>query len=299
MGQLCGKKAQATSNLIETEKEITLPSYKSDGDKYYDLQENKYNFLRKINFEDFLYSLVHFSNENATLEDDYQKANINFSMEEPFFCELFSNDIFQSFLENKILKHKAIYAIAGNDEKMTSIFKEGFLAANYGLGVKLAQNAKELGDTNADKNSIIKKGDAIAYGILYCVGANYVKIRALFNLFKKDEILKDSEKLDEFLLSLFIIAGYGMASARNKLSKFDEIGGIEKEKLKELINTSELKDSQNMVQITKKMLFGQDLSVSLNYQNFKDKFELNDKDNSLAFLLSPSGCRYMQQKNNV
>ena len=299
MGQLCGKKAQATSNLIETEKEITLPSYKSDGDKYYDLQENKYNFLRKINFEDFLYSLVHFSNENATLEDDYQKANINFSMEEPFFCELFSNDIFQSFLENKILKHKAIYAIAGNDEKMTSIFKEGFLAANYGLGVKLAQNAKELGDTNADKNSIIKKGDAIAYGILFCVGANYVKIRALFNLFKKDEILKDSEKLDEFLLSLFIIAGYGMANARYKLSKFDEIGGIEKEKLKELINTSELKDSQNMVQITKKMLFGQDLSVSLNYQNFKDKFELNDKDNSLAFLLSPSGCRYMQQKNNV
>ena len=299
MGQLCGKKAQATSNLIETEKEITLPSYKSDGDKYYDLQENKYNFLRKINFEDFLYSLVHFSNENATLEDDYQKANINFSMEEPFFCELFSNDIFQSFLENKILKHKAIYAVAGNDEKMTSIFKEGFLAANYGLGVKLAQNAKELGDTNADKNSIIKKGDAIAYGILFCVGANYVKIRALFNLFKKDEILKDSEKLDEFLLSLFIIAGYGMASARNKLSKFDEIGGIEKDKLKELINTSELKDSQNMVQITKKMLFGQDLSVSLNYQNFKDKFELNDKDNSLAFLLSPSGCRYMQQKNNV
>ena len=299
MGQLCGKKAQATSNLIETEKEITLPSYKSDGDKYYDLQENKYNFLRKINFEDFLYSLVHFSNENATLEDDYQKANINFSMEEPFFCELFSNDIFQSFLENKILKHKAIYAIAGNDEKMTSIFKEGFLAANYGLGVKLAQNAKELGDTNADKNSIIKKGDAIAYGILFCVGANYVKIRALFNLFKKDEILKDSEKLDEFLLSLFIIAGYGMADARYKLSKFDEIGGIEKDKLKELINTSELKDSQNMVQITKKMLFGQDLSVSLNYQNFKDKFELNDKDNSLAFLLSPSGCRYMQQKNNV
>ena len=299
MGQLCGKKAQATSNLIETEKEITLPSYKSDGDKYYDLQENKYNFLRKINFEDFLYYLVHFSNENATLEDDYQKANINFSMEEPFFCELFSNDIFQSFLENKILKHKAIYAVAGNDEKMTSIFKEGFLAANYGLGVKLAQNAKELGDTNADKNSIIKKGDAIAYGILFCVGANYVKIRALFNLFKKDEILKDSEKLDEFLLSLFIIAGYGMANARYKLSKFDEIGGIEKEKFKELINTSELKDSQNMVQITKKMLFGQDLSVSLNYQNFKDKFELNDKDNSLAFLLSPSGCRYMQQKNNV
>ena len=299
MGQLCGKKTQSTSNLIETEKEISLPSYKSDGDKYYEAQENKFNFLRKLNFADYLYSLVHFSSENATLEDNYDKANVNVSMDEPFFCELFSNDIFQSFIENKILKHKAIYELAGTNEKMVSIFKETFLAANNGLGLKLAQSAKEKGDDNADKNSIIKKGDAIAYGLLYCVGANYIKIRALFNLFKKDEQLKPSDKFDEFLLSIFIISSYGMVSARNKLCKFDEFENIEKEKLKELIGTSELKDCQNMVEITKKMIFGQDLSISLSYQNFKDKFEVNDKDNSLAFLLSPSGVRYMIQKNNV
>ena len=299
MGQLCAKKTQSTSNLIETEKEISLPSYKSDGDKYYESQENKFNFFRKLNFADYLYSLVHFSSENATLEDNYDKANVNVSMEEPFFCELFSNDIFQSFIENKILKHKAIYELAGSNEKMVSIFKETFLAANNGLGLKLAQSAKEKGDENADKNSIIKKGDAIAYGLLYCAGANYIKIRALFNLFKKDDQLKPSDKFDEFLLSIFIISSYGMVSARNKLSKFDEVGEIEKDKLKELIGTSELKDCQNMVEVTKKMLFGQDLSVGLSYQNFKDKFEVNDKDNSLAFLLSSSGVRYMIQKNNV
>ena len=299
MGQLCAKKTQSTSNLIETEKEISLPSYKSDGDKYYESQENKFNFFRKLNFADYLYSLVHFSSENATLEDNYDKANVNVSMEEPFFCELFSNDIFQSFIENKILKHKAIYELAGSNEKMVSIFKETFLAANNGLGLKLAQSAKEKGDENADKNSIIKKGDAIAYGLLYCAGANYIKIRALFNLFKKDDQLKPSDKFDEFLLSIFIISSYGMVSARNKLSKFDEVGEIEKDKLKELIGTSELKDCQNMVEVTKKMLFGQDLSVGLSYQNFKDKFEVNDKDNSLAFLLTSSGVRYMIQKNNL
>ena len=299
MGQLCAKKTQSTSNLIETEKEISLPSYKSDGDKYYESQENKFNFFRKLNFADYLYSLVHFSSENATLEDNYDKANVNVSMEEPFFCELFSNDIFQSFIENKILKHKAIYELAGSNEKMVSIFKETFLAANNGLGLKLAQSAKEKGDENADKNSIIKKGDAIAYGLLYCAGANYIKIRALFNLFKKDDQLKPSDKFDEFILSLFIISSYGMVSARNKLSKFEEVGEIEKDKLKELIGTSELKDCQNMVEVTKKMLFGQDLSVGLSYQNFKDKFEVNDKDNSLAFLLTSSGVRYMIQKNNL
>jgi hypothetical protein len=41
MGQLCSKQTQTTSNLIETEKEVSLPSYSSDADKVYELQEKK------------------------------------------------------------------------------------------------------------------------------------------------------------------------------------------------------------------------------------------------------------------
>ena len=37
MGQLCSKQTQTTSTLIETEKEVELRSYKSDGDKFYEL----------------------------------------------------------------------------------------------------------------------------------------------------------------------------------------------------------------------------------------------------------------------
>lgn len=299
MGKLCSKQTQTTSNLIETEKEVSLPSYKSDADKFYELQESKYNYFRKLNYADFLYSLVNFSNENATLEDDYSKTNIDFSMNEPFFGDIFSNDIFQSFLENKVLKHKAIYEEAGNNEKITSIFKEGFLAVNNGLGLKLSQDAKAKGDESADKNTIVKKGDALAYGLLYCVGANFIKIKSLFNIFQENGQLKPSAKLSEFLLALFIIPSYGMANARNKLSKFEEIGAVDKEKLKELLDSSELKDCQNMVEITNKLIFGPNLTTTLSYQNFKDKFEVNDKDHSLAFMLSPSGVRYMLQKNNV
>ena len=299
MGKLCSKQTQTTSNLIETEKEVSLPSYKSDADKFYELQENKYNYFRKLNYADFLYSLVNFSNENATLEDDYSKTNIDFSMNEPFFGDIFSSDIFQSFLENKVLKHKAIYEEAGNNEKITSIFKEGFLAINNGLGLKLAQDAKAKGDESADKNTIVKKGDVLPIGLLYCVGANYIKIKALFNIFSTDGIIKSSDKFSEFLLSLFIIASYGMASARNKLSKYGEIGEIEKEKLKELLDTSELKDCQNMVDVTNDLIFGTDRETGLNYADFKNLFNEPDKDKSLAYLLSASGARYMLKKNNV
>ena len=299
MGKLCSKEAQITESLVQQEKEISIPTYKSQADTIYELLENKYNFFRKIFFQDFLYSLVNFSNENATLEDDYNKSNIEYSMNQPFFDENMSSDYFQSFLENKILKHKSLYADAGNNESVTSIFKEEFIEIIKALGLKLEQDEKEKGNSGADRNSIVKKGHIIAFGILYCLGPNYIKTRALFNLFQQDNVLKSSEKFNEFLLALFIIASYGMASARNKLKKFSEIGAIDRDKLKELLNTSELKDCKNLVTITNKLMFGEDLSLSYNYQDFKMKFSNEDKDNSFGFLLSSSGIRYMLGKYNV
>lgn len=300
MGKLCSKQVQSNSStLIETEKEVTIPSFKSNPDKFYDLQENKFNYLHKINFADFLYSLVNFSNENATLEDKYDNANINYSCNSPFFCEQFSTDIFQSFIENKIMKHKATYEELGNNETACSIFKEYLLNMNTNLGLKLSQNAKANGDENADKDTIVKKGDAIGYGILYCCGANYIKIRAIFNLFKENNEIKKSEKFSGFLLSLFIIASYCNLSARNKLSKFEQIGPIEKEKIKEFVDSSELQDSQNLVNVTNKLIFGDDFSKSLTYEGFKSLFGDNEKENTLAFLLSSSGIRSMMLKNNV
>ena len=299
MGNLCSKESQIPSSQINSEKEINIISYKSIADKTYELQEGKFNFFRKINYKDFLYSLVNFSSENATLKDDYINVNNNYSMNDSFFNESFDNDIFQSFLENKILKHKAINNDLLNNEKAVSIFKECFLSANSGLGLKLSQDAKMKGDSSVDKNNIIKKGNCIGYGILYCQGKNYVKIESLFNLFQEGSLVKKSEKLNSFLLSLFLIPSYGMLTARTKLEKYEEIGKIKKEQLKELMDTSELKDSQNLLEVTNKLLFGEDTYQSLNYSQFKSKFENNNKETSLAFLLSASGVRYMLAKHNV
>ena len=94
MGKLCSKGAQSSAIiessstapiLIPQEKEIKINSYSSEADKYYECQEKKFNYLTKIKFQDYLYSLVNFSNDNATLEDDYSKANLDISSNDAFF----------------------------------------------------------------------------------------------------------------------------------------------------------------------------------------------------------------------
>ena len=124
-----------------------------------------------------------------------------------------------------------------------------------------------------------------------------MKLKIIFKLIKK--IIQTSDKLSDFLLALFLIAGYGSIHVRNKLSDFEEIGPIERSDLKKLADSSELKDSQHLVEVTNKLIFGDDLSQSLNYEAFKAKFGGDNKDTSLGFMLSPSGVRYMQLLHNV
>ena len=44
--------------------------------------------------------------------------------------------------------------------------------------------------------------------------------------------------------------------------------------MKELLDSAQLKDCQNLVDVVKKLMFGNNLDRTLNYQAFKDKFEL-------------------------
>ena len=82
----------------EGEKEILLFSYTSKADKEFQQLETKYNLLRDIDFQDYMYSLVKFDMENATLKDDYSKGNLKYNFKDSFFKEPMSVDFFQSFL---------------------------------------------------------------------------------------------------------------------------------------------------------------------------------------------------------
>ena len=290
MGKLCSKQVQTTSSAIESEQEVSICSYKSAGDDALKLQENKFNYLNKINFADFLYSLVNYSNENATIEFKYDNVNIDYKITSQEFGEDFSPDVFQSFIENRILKHDNIYN-AKIDESLISIFKDNLIQNVTALNLKLKQSHQE------DEFPGVRKYHIIPYGLLYCAGANYIKIKALFNLFSEGGAIKSSQMFNEFLLALFLVASYCSISARNKLGKYDAIGQISKEDLKQLLNAAELKDCQNLVGVANKLIFGEDLSGSLTYEQFKEKFK--GSDNAISFLLSPSGVRSLLEKNNV
>lgn len=290
MGKLCSKQVQTTSSAIESEQEVSLCSYKSGGDDALKLQENKFNYLNKINFADFLYSLVNYSNENATIEFKYDNVNIDYKITSQEFGEDFSPDVFQSFIENRILKHDNIYN-AKIDESLLAIFKDNLIQNVTALNLKLKQSHSE------DEFQGVRKYHIIPYGLLYCAGANYIKIKALFNLFSESGALKSSQMFNEFLLALFLVASYCSIAARNKLGKYDAIGQISKEDLKQLLNAAELKDCQNLVGVANKLIFGEDLSGSLTYEQFKEKFK--GSDNSISFLLSPAGVRSLLEKNNV
>lgn len=290
MGKLCSKQVQTTSSAIESEQEVSLCSYKSGGDDALKLQENKFNYLNKINFADFLYSLVNYSNENATIEFKYDNVNIDYKITSQEFGEDFSPDVFQSFIENRILKHDNIYN-AKIDESLLAIFKDNLIQNVTALNLKLKQSHSE------DEFQGVRKYHIIPYGLLYCAGANYIKIKALFNLFSESGELKTSQMFNEFLLALFLVASYCSIAARNKLGKYDAIGQISKEDLKQLLNAAELKDCQNLVGVANKLIFGEDLSGSLTYEQFKEKFK--GSDNSISFLLSPAGVRSLLEKNNV
>ena len=290
MGKLCSKQVQTTSSQIESEQEVSICSYKSGGDEALKLQENKFNYLNKINFADFLYSLANYSNENATVEFKYDNVNIDYKITAQEFGEDFSVDVFQSFIENRILKHDNIYN-AKIDESLIAIFKDNLIQNVTALNLKLKQSHSE------DEFQGIRKYHVIPYGLLYCAGANYIKIKALFNLFSEGGAIKSSQMFNEFLLALFLVASYCSIHARNKLGKYDAIGQISKEDLKQLLNAAELKDCQNLVGVANKLIFGEDLSGSLTYEQFKEKFK--GSDNAISFLLSPSGVRNLIEKNNV
>ena len=178
MGKLCTKEAQSDERiLVPQENEVSVPKYQSDGDKYYEKQEKKYNYLTKMLFQDYLHSLINFSNDNSTLEDDYSNVKLDYSANDAFYGETFSSDSFQSFIENKILKHRILFEEAENNEETTTIFKTFLLETYNSLRQKLIQDVKSKGSEVADDDSIITKGLLIPIAILHCAGPNYVKIR--------------------------------------------------------------------------------------------------------------------------
>lgn len=299
MGAICCTKAQEPKSAFQETKiqepEITISTFTSGADKDFSKLETKYNLLRDLVFSDFIYSLSTFTLENATLPDDFTKKPDKYSKKDEFFNTEFSEELFQSFIENKILKHQNLYSKAGENETLALTFKDILLQLHKNLNIKLSQSYKEKGVEVT--GNVVKKSHIAAIGFLYCGGQNVFKVRFLFDVFNNDGNFEKDNELDDFLLALFLLPSYCMLATRNKIHKTNsEIEQLSKEVMKKILDTCELKDSENLVNVFNQALFPTPES-KYSYGSFKNLF---DKSNNTAgWLLSPKGIRNMLEKNNV
>jgi hypothetical protein len=281
-----------SSGAVNSEPEIQIPTYVSESDQEFSKLEGKFNFFSEISLNDYIYSLSKFSNENATLEDDYTKKPPSYSSNEAFYSEPFPSDIMQSFIENKLFKHPNLYTKAGENQTNASIFKDMVANLHKNIENKMNQYDKEQGN----EQTAFTKGIAITFGILYCSGQNVSKIKVLYDLFSENGKFGKSDKWNRFVLGLFLLPSYAMLSARNKLASYEEVGEFPKDVLKKLFDTNELKDCVNLVTVLNKQLFGED-NRTYTYDRFKALFQKGDK--TIGWMLTPKGIRKFLQDNNV
>jgi hypothetical protein len=287
---MCRKKGyQIVNHLAPEEKEIKFKDYSSPNDEPLSIIENKQNFFNFVQLVEYINLLDQFTIETSTVSSK-NKMKIKFSSKDEFLKKEISLEEFQSFIENKIFNLDELYEITGNNEKSASIFKQMCIEIYKALELKLRQHY------NDNSPVILKKSNLIPIGILYCASNNIEKIKLIFDIFKNDnEEISKSDELNEYLLTLFLTGSYCLISARNKVgSTNEEVGKLAKEDLLKLINVSELKDCENLVNVFNKSFFTKE---KYNWEEFKGNFE--DLENGFGWIFSSKGIRRKLEENNV
>ena len=290
----------------EQKNPVKLYKYKEIdelGKMFFKLEEKteKINYLTYIDFNDYMISLSKFSLQNADLKDDYKLLRYKYSCKEDFYNEQFNIESLQSFIESKILKHEYVYQKAfhsDNSQERTLLFKDFLFNIHKGLIPKLKQIQLENGisEDEINENTIMKKHAAIGYGLLFCGGEDWLKIRVFFNLFKENGKLKKSEDLDYFLFMLFTTATYAMWYSRDKLSKYKNLGEVDKVEMDNAKKVFQTKTTKSLVEYTNKLLFGKEQNNELLYEQFRKRCEITDKKESPSYIFSSKGIRYMHKE---
>lgn len=270
---ICNRVDNEDNLVTESEEDIELPSYNSTSDKHLECLEKDNNLLRYLTLIEYLNLLSYFTSETATIPYD-GPYKLNFSSNDNFLSTFFYEELFQSFLENTILKNREL-------REEETIFKEMFMELFKSLKLKFKQNYK-------DENKNITKRDLICLGILFCKASNIKKIKLFFDIFKNEkEQFVPSEELEEYLLSSFLISSYCLISARKRLSQTNPtIPEFSFNELKILLENSQLEDCQSLVKYFNHNFFFHKKTFSWN--EFKQKFK---GDNNFGWIFSTKGIR--------
>ena len=294
MGVICCKETQKEdANLLApNETEISFISYSSSNDKMFEKVENKYNLLKHLNLVNYINFLSFFSIETATQEQSSLPLKTEFTSKDDFLLHKMSHDEFQSFIENKILKHKEVYILAGEDEYLENVFRDSMIEIVKQLELKLNQHF------NTKNEERITKKHLFILGMLFCVSTNISKVKLLFDLFANEQhILTNTEDLNEFILGMIVVSSYCMVAALKKVGgTHPKIPELSREELKRGLEVSELKDCQQLMKLTVEEMF-HETKDGLDFTQFKALFQRKKK--SLGWMFNPKGIRKMLEEHNI
>ena len=277
----CNQSENESSLIAETEEEIEFPYYSSLSDNHLEILEKNNNIFRYISLVEYINLLSYFTLETSTIpfEGPYK---INFSFKDKFLSDYINQELFQSFIENIILKNREI----GEEE---TTFKEMCIELYKSLKLKLKQNYGK-------ENKKITKRDLICLGTLFCKTNNINKIKLFFDIFKNEkDIFLPSEELNEFLICSFLISSYCLICAKKNLSQINPtIPEFSFEDLQKLLKCSELKDCQSLVKYFNiNFFFNKQFFV---WNEFIQKFK---GDNGFGWIFSTKGIRQKLQENQI
>ena len=253
--------------------------------------EKKYNLLKHITLVNYINYLSYFSVETATQEQSSMPLRTEFSSKDDFLLDKMSHDEFQSFIENKVLKHKELYILAGEDEYLENVFRDSMIEIVKQVELKLNQHF------NTKNEERITKRHLLILGMLFCTSTNISKVKLFFDLFANEQhILTNTEDLKEFILGMIVVSSYCMVAALKKVGgTHPKIPELSREELKRGLEVSELKDCQQLMTLTVEEMF-HEAKDGLDYTQFKALFQRKTK--SMGWIFNPKGIRKMLEIHN-
>ena len=273
----CKNTENESTLMAKNEEEIQFSQYSSLSDSQLEILEKDNNLFRYITLVEYINLLSYYTLETANIPFD-GPYKITFSYKDEFLSQYFYEELFQNFIENTILKNREL----GEQE---TTFKEMCLELFKSLKTKLKENYGE------DKK--VTKRDLICLGILFCKTNNINKIKIFFDLFKNEkEIFIQSNELNEYLLSSFLISSFCLISAKKKLSQTNPtIPEFSLEEIQSLLQNANLEECINLVNYFNKNFFNK--NIFYRWDQFKQKFE---DENGFGWIFSSKGIRQKLQE---
>ena len=278
----CFKKSDENQydDFAQGQTNIVFPEYKSISDAFLVDVEKNNNLFYFIPLIDFVNLLENFTIRNDTNPTEI-KRKTNYKSTDKFLEEEISREEFQAFITIDILNHKNIYDIAMKNNEKKENFQNIFTIIYDSLLTQLNQHFKNK------MSERLKKRHILAIGLLYCLSNNIGKIKFFYDIFNAEDIgFWKCEELDEFLLSLFVIASTGIINARMKIGTINKnFPPLKQEESYALVKYNELNNCQKLLKQFDKEFFDID---QMTYEEFKGRFSAS---NSCGWIFEPKGIR--------